>query len=283
MNYEEILQRVNDGTIIGRHENIPDEVYHDKRIGLSRSVLGKIDKSIDHMFVNEEMTPTKRYNLDLGNAIHTRCLEPHLFDSKYYANGLDKRTKDYKELVIKNEGKIALKPKDMDMISSIYSRYKDHPFVKENIDKDSNFENTYFFQKKNVLMKFRPDVASPNQRMMIDLKSTIDAYSFPKSVFNFKYDYQTGFYMTGMEILNYDYKDFVFLAVEKEPPFKIKPWYMPESGIELGKEIFEIYLSKYVRSTSRNYLSRKYKDDELPEMIDYPQWALDISKRINEI
>jgi exodeoxyribonuclease VIII len=87
--------------------------------------------------------------------------------------------------------------------------------------------------------KCRPDWISEDGGIVVDLKTTEDASprEFRRSIAKWRYHVQAGWYMAGIEAA-YGKRPsgFIFIAVEKKPPFAVGVYAADEQMIERGYE-----------------------------------------------
>jgi exodeoxyribonuclease VIII len=112
-----------------------------------------------------------------------------------------------------------------------------------------------------------------------DLKSCLDASpeEFAKTIFNMDYHIQAAMYVDGLKANNIDAKVFVFVAVEKEPPFAVGVYVLDNDYIEIGRQQYKKALQ---------ILAQCIKDNKYPayseDIVELkpPRWAF--TKRDNE-
>ena len=119
-------------------------------------------------------------------------------------------------------------------------------------------ETAYFGQIFNYDFKCKPDFFIPELKLCIDLKTTtsVSELDFTRSCVAFKYYIQAFIYC---KILNIPASNFVFLAIEKEPPYYASA-YTLESFFDLAeKEIKEsLYILENQHIYNKNVLIHSY-------------------------
>ena len=136
-------------------------------------------------------------------------------------------------------------------------------------------ELSYFWDDLGTIKgKCRPDWLSDDGEIVVDVKTTTDASprGFQKSISNWGYHLQLGWYMRGLQKLGFDTYDFIFIAIEKTPPFSVGVYRADRDMInhamqELDKLVPEI----------DNALQTKEFPDYTPEItsIGLPPWMTD--------
>ena len=127
------------------------------------------------------------------------------------------------------------------------------------------------------MVKFRPDIwlgeaDDPKSGIIVDLKSTGDARvkEFTRSVFNYGYDMQGGFYFEGFKRLGYRPKAFVLLAVEKSPPYAVRVYRLMPEVLEFGWNRIKDELRTFAKC-QHSGLWPAYESQV--EQIGLPAWA----------
>ena len=180
----------------------------------------------------------------LGSAFHSATLEPEKFDDEFAVkpdeiDGQGPRTKHYKEafeIMQKNEpDKSWLAPSDYDLVMDMAASALDHPILRTHMSESrSIIEGTGRFEMEGAKCKVRPDLYNPLAGVVLDLKSTLDASpkGFAKSVRQWGYTFQACWYMHGLRLIGEKPRQFIFLAVEKFPPFLTAAYTITASEID---------------------------------------------------
>ena len=255
------------------------DYHHDNR--LSRSGILKLmdnPAKFKYHYIdnNEEASETK--NLTLGSAIHTACLEPHLLYERYafYPEGIDARHKAGKEIKEANKDKKMLTFDDQKMLLDIQQSIFNNKIYQDHIQNNNNgmIECSLLYTSKveNIKLKSRPDFFNDN--VVIDLKScaSIKQRDFENSMAIYGYHIQAAMIQDALEQLTGKlYNDFIFLLVEKEPPYICKSYYLSPKAIEIGRQQYISTLHYY------NYLIKTNLWDEennLMSIATLPSWYL---------
>jgi exodeoxyribonuclease VIII len=215
------------------YHSLPPEI-------VSNSYLSRLDKCPANARVPQETTPT----LEFGQAVHSFVLEGKaIFDQRFaVAPAVDRRTVDGKAawaaFVETSEGKIVVKAEDFVKIYGIDQAVKSHPFAADLLA-DGIAETTAIWKDKKtgITCKCRPDWIPEGHNILVDLKTTKDAgeYGFGKSCSTYRYFQQAAFYKKGYSIASGTPIDaFVFIAVEKEFPFRTEIYAIDDDYLEWG-------------------------------------------------
>lgn len=232
----------------------------------------------DHVRPDREPEESKKH-LDFGTATHTAILEPDLlgqtciesppFNLKSPA-GRAERDKFAEE----NAGRIVLTPDEFKAVLAIRDRVHTHPVV-SGLLMGGKAEQSFFAidPETGELVKCRPDYLHENGFAMIDVKSTKDAgpEAFGKDGGNYKYDISVPWYF---DVLDYLYGEvpqhFIFLAIEKEPPYAMGLYYAKPKDIERARESARRNFARIVNAKRTNYWP-DYAEEVLP--FDLPGWV----------
>lgn len=217
-----------------------NEIYHSGP-GVSKSHLDAIaDKSPLHYwekYINpdrERAEPTPA--MIMGSAVHSAVLEPDLFPSEYVMapQGINKRTnagkEEYAAFERANAKKTVLDVEDYATCLAIRDAVYRHPVAGGLLTGGKAEQSFYGIDKETgELMKCRTDYMHDSGAMIVDLKTTDDASptGFGKSAANFRYPIQTAWYNGVLDAAFGEHpQDWVFLAVEKAPPYAVGIYFM---------------------------------------------------------
>ena len=158
---------------------------------------------------------------DLGSAVHAMVLEP---EKELVRRGpADRRGDKWRDakLAADLDGIILLPDAEYDIAETIAGaaiaqmpEWMDRPRITE----------ASFFALDSVTgmnIKCRPDIYIESEGLVVDLKTCTSASPrlFSRDVHNYGYALQAAFYLRVLQEAGFDARRFVFLAVEKEPPF----------------------------------------------------------------
>lgn len=216
--------------------------YH-AHSAVSKSGLDMVRRSPLHYW-NRYLNPDRVIEpptpaMVLGSALHARVLEPHLFDDEYIVapEGIDRRTKEGKllwaDFEAQAEGRTVLKAEDAAHIEAMAAAVHRHPAARTILRIPGQCEQSYFWidPETGEECKCRPDWHSDDRRLIADVKTTEDASpaGFGRSVIKYRYNVQAAFYQQGLGA-----EQFVFIAVEKKPPYAVAVYATPQSAIDRG-------------------------------------------------
>ncbi|BAO20632.1 hypothetical protein [Pseudomonas phage PPpW-3] len=108
--------------------------------------------------------------------------------------------------------------------------------------------------KTGELCRMRPDWLREDD-LIVDLKTTEDASpeGFARSIAKFRYDVQDAFYSDGFEaVTGRRPKGFVFIAVEKKPPYAVGVYVLDAESKELGRAQYRKNLDSLAECVKSN-------------------------------
>jgi PDDEXK-like domain of unknown function (DUF3799) len=149
-------------------------------------------------------------------------------------------------------GKKIVEQSDIDNVQRMRDAIMKHPAGAELLSTRGIVERTTQFTDPEIgaPCKCRPDFEHP-AGIIIDLKSTEDASpdGFGRSSYNYRYHVQAPFYMDGLNVDAGFEKitAFVFIAVEKNPPYNVGVYFADEGSIELGRRDYKANLARYMQ------------------------------------
>ena len=221
---------------------------------ISRSELWKISESPEKFKfykVNpQEPTPA----LLFGQVFHKLALQPRTFNKEFAVMpNIDRRTKDGKEIyqafIDESQGKTIITADMYDLAKEMCESLKKEPLAVKLLK--GKKEVPLFWKDKltSEECKCRYDVLNENfsQPIIVDLKSANSAANeeFMRSAINHGYDFQAAMYSEGY-LQNKGVKPlFVFIVVEKEPPYAVNIFQADELLIKRGYDLFREFMGTY--------------------------------------
>lgn len=209
----------------------------------------KYKYSIDHP---EEPTPA----LIFGQAFHTMALQPDEFDKQFAVlPNVDRRTKqgkaEYADFIEQNEGKTIITQDIFQQITEMCEKLNQNAFF-NSLMLNAEVEKPIFWVDEftGEFCKVRLDILNTNGSIpiIVDLKTTENANNkeFAMSAFKYGYHLQVGMY--GKGAMNYtkspEYR-FIFIAIEKKPPYAINIIEVDKEFKEYGEITFDEALAVY--------------------------------------
>ena len=258
-------------------EIISNAEYHGRKTHLSSTgvrTFKKNKKQFEYMLTNELIKQTKA--MADGTAVHAFFLERDKFNSDFVIKPADMRlnTKVGKEWALENQSKIII---DSELGNNLYEMEKsfmDSP-AKLIYDIKGQTELSYFWDDLGTIKGIcRPDWISDDGEIVVDVKTTTDASprGFQKSIANCGYHLQLGWYLRGLRKLGLPVKEFIFIAIEKTPPFCVGVYSADQKMINFAmKELDQLIPEIQTAMVSNEF------PDYTPEItsIGLPPWMTD--------
>lgn len=206
--------------------------------GVSKSDLDLIHRSPahyrEHLLNPEPPTPAMVW----GAMFHDLVLQPDVFDATYAVlpEGIDRRTKEGKQIwedwQTEFEGKT---PVDRPTLTEL-TAMRDALFANERAKNalTGGVPEQSLFWENGITCKARPDYTKPG--LLVDLKSCLDARPepFSKACWNYRYHVQAGWYGLGHQQSTGDKCEFLFIAIEKTPPYAVALYLADDSMVRQG-------------------------------------------------
>jgi exodeoxyribonuclease VIII len=240
--------------------DISIEQYH-AGPGVSRSGVKLFMRSplhYWHKYLNPNIKPetkpeiiTSRNALDFGNAFHAFVLEKEQFAKRYIVAEKHNRVttagkKARTEMLQAAQGRQLLCSEAFEQIKAMAAQINASTTASALID-GALYEKSIFWRdnESGLLCKVRPDIWRKNKmsrNIIVDVKTCDDAspQAFERSIYLYGYDLQAAMIHEALHALyNINVMDFVFIAVEKEPPYAIGLYPLHENAIHKGIEDFK--------------------------------------------
>jgi hypothetical protein len=231
------------GTAPGVYPGLPDDVYH-RDPAASSTVLRKLltdpAAKVDYQRRNP---PGPKRVFDLGTATHTEVLG--VGAGTVEVPFPDYRKKDAQQLrdAAYDAGQTPLLTRELAMVNAMADSIRRHPEAGPWIDAWGDPELSVWWadEQTGVPCRARYDKAVRDRAgrlVIVDLKTAIDASDFAisKSVASHGYHQQEAHYRAGAIAAGLDDDPaFVFIFVEKEPPYLVNVIQLDGSAVETGQ------------------------------------------------
>lgn len=266
---------------LGIHLDVSEDVYHARELGVaSKSGLDELSKSPAHYHSWVAGAHGKSgAALRFGQALHCAILTPGLCASRYVAEPDfgDCRKKENKALrdewLAEHGDKVRISDDDYWTIEGIQKSIQSHPIASKLLrDGSSEVSLSWVDEVTGVRCKARVDYWVPSKHLAIDLKTTSDASpdAFARSIYNYRYHVQEAFYRRGFEACGEQIDAFVFLAVEKVPPFALAVYMLDSNAVNAGLNVAVRDMTTLAKCLSTNTWPG-YSDHIVT--LELPRWA----------
>ena len=111
-------------------------------------------------------------------------------------------------------------------------------------------------EETGILCRCRPDFLIEEEHgvTIVDLKTTRDASIewFSRDLRRYKYFLQAAYYSDGIEVITKKPTIFIFMAIEKTPPYEIGLYVADETVIECGRAAYKKALKRFKKCNDEN-------------------------------
>lgn len=259
--------------------DLPDTAYH-ADAALSATFLKTIiQRSPAHAYAALLEPHDETRALLLGRAVHGRILEPETFAARFaVAPRVDRRTNagkaEWKTFAADHPGAVILTEDDAAVVEGIAAAFAAHPLAGR-VFRGGAAEVSGFFvdDLTGAACRIRPDYLRLADCLLIDLKTTQDAgpREFERSIARYGYHIQAAHYCAGYRaITGEDPADFLFVAVEKAPPYAVGLYRLDDDAMAEGARLRRRALDIAARCLDSGKWP-SYSDEV--QSISIPRWA----------
>lgn len=203
--------------------------------------------------------PAESAAMLLGQALHVALLEPQLFERQYVAAPvLDKRTvagkATWAEFQAANGHRIVLKADEMDQCRALADAALQHPIAGPLLAAPGVNEASLVWHDDAHMLacKARLDRLCEYEgySTIVDVKSARDASprGFAADAARFGYATQAAFYLAGADALAPLPRRFIFLVIEKDPPYAVACYELDEGFLEAGRAAVRDAMTQYANA-----------------------------------
>jgi len=256
---------------------------------MNQSTLKQGLRSMQHLKSAIEGDNRKETDaLRFGQLVHTAILEPESLSMEYaIAPSVDRRTKagkqEWEDFTRVHSDKVVVKREDYDKAIAMRESVMQHPAAKALLNRKRMTEVTATWNHDGIDCKARLDgYIGPKGKakpIILDLKTAMDASTdgFSRAVAKFNYHLQQAFYVDAVKAIKKRHAQFIFIAVEKEPPYAVGVYTLNDEAEEVGRKMYEDVLTRWRDSVQSNYAVGY--GDSIQE-IELPGWAVSTSELI---
>lgn len=246
---------------------------------LSPSGAKLLARSPAHYRHNRDNPPTETPALRIGKALHCLALEGRAayavaFAVEPKADGRTKEGKAIKAAFAESaEGKTIIAASEAEIVEGMAAGILAHPLAPALLaDGTPELSMVWTDPESGAECKGRADLARLADGCLLDLKTALSAApgDFARSVLAYGYHCQAAAYESGCKALGEEIRDFLFVVVEKAPPYLAAVYRLPYSFLELGRRQWA--------AACRTYAECREKDawpGYAPGIteLDLPRWA----------
>lgn len=221
---------------------------------ISRSELFKISESPEKFKYYQENPEPPTPSLVFGQLFHAMALQHETVNDMFaVAPNVNRRTEAGKEAFAEfkaeSENKTVVTADMYEQATEMCEALNRNEFVKKLLNGEK--EKVFFWNDDltGEQCKCRTDCLTElgDNLIIVDLKSTENAETeaFMKSAIKYGYDFQSAMYSKGIETNTGKKPIFVFIAIEKKPPYAINILQADELLVRRGYDLFREYIGIY--------------------------------------
>lgn len=231
---------------------LDESLYHNTKALISKSALDIFARSPLHYLHSLDAPPrVPTDDMKAGSAFHVLTLEPDLYNRKVAVmpesiaamNMQSSTNRKVRDAWIADEarGRIVLKPSQHEATAAMARAVRSHPAAKKLLRRgESEVTAIWTDPETELRCKSRADWLSDVDGVYVDLKSTVsaDKDTFRRTVGAHRYHVQDALYTRAFEENGITVRDFVFIAVEREPPYAVACYQLGVSSKMKGEELY---------------------------------------------
>ena len=230
------------------------EQEYRKHPAISRSELFKISESPEKFKYYREHPEKPTPALVFGQLFHAMALTPEIVWEQFAVMpNVDRRTKvgkeAFAEFEAQAEGKIIVSGDVVEQATAMCEALNKNEFVQKLFKGEKEKPFFWVDEMTNEECKCRTDVLTEvgENLIIVDLKSTDNAETdaFMRSAIKYGYDLQSAMYSEGVKVNTGKEPLFVFIAIEKKPPYAINILQADKLLVRRGYDLFRECLGVY--------------------------------------
>jgi exodeoxyribonuclease VIII len=218
--------------------------------------------------------------LRFGILVHYAILEGDKYKESFHVRpeGMKLTTKEGKKWKEEHGDKPNVSFDEAAQITSMVDSVRKHNYARALLQSGQPERSLFVFDKLETLRKSRLD-ALTDGNIIPDIKTCLSASddAFSRAILNRRYHVRAAYYLDNCNLLNIDKDHFMFICVEKTPPYAVRCLKLDGTAIMWGRKLYEAELQTY-----RNCL----ESDEWPcyetsyAEIALPDWEM---RRIDQL
>lgn len=221
---------------------------------ISRSELFKISESPEKFKYYQDHPEEPTPSLIFGQLFHAMALQPETVNDQFaVAPNVDRRTKAGKEefaaFAEAAKGKTIVSADMVEQATEMCEALKKNSFVQKLLAGEKEKPFFWVDELTGEECKCRVDCLTEvgENTIIVDFKTTDNAETdaFVRSAVKYGYDFQSGMYCDGVKANIGKKPLFLFIAIEKKPPYAINILQADEILVRRGYDLFREYIGVY--------------------------------------
>lgn len=249
--------------------------------GISHSQLLKLLESPEKFQYLQEHPEEPTEAMIFGQAFHMMVLQPGIWARNFtVAPECNRRTKAGKErwniFLEESKGKTVLSNSTFVQIKEMADKLCMNKLISRLLDGECEKEFFWNDDQTGERCKCRVDSLSciGIQQVITDIKTTTnaDTKSFMRDAIKYGDHVQTAMYIDGVQAITGKETDFIFIAIEKKPPYAINIMQADPLFIDYGRKEYKRLLNQYHEcKTSDNWYGYNGKENYINALC-LPEW-----------
>lgn len=259
----------------GIYHNIPEAQYR-AIDAMNYSRIKLLSKSVELFKWRETHPISATPEMDFGRIVDALLHEPDAFKERFaVAPECDRRTKAGKEAYAAFEasaaGKECVKADDYQRAVAAVEAVHLHAIASQLYTSGKPQVCIVWNDRETgVLCKGRIDWLTASAICDCKTAKTVDPKPFASQMYELGYHIQSAFYQDGLYELTGNRLPFTFVAVESQPPHRVKTFSPDKYTIQAGRQAYRRGLYAYSLCNKID----TWRDNEYLEEIQLPMWAL---------
>jgi exodeoxyribonuclease VIII len=271
---------------LGIHRALSEAAYR-AAPGLNISLLKHMALSPLHCRQEQTAPVASTPAQELGQAFHAALLEPEKFQAEFFrAPVADRRSNvgkaKWADAWAAHPGQTPLQAADYDWIDgaceALWKRPDVHALLGASTPGMNEVSVFWEWRVEDVPIRAKGRIDRLTQltsaATIVDVKTCplgrAAPAAFPREVARYHYQAQAAYYLDGLEILSPRKRGWLWLVVEKEPPFAHAIYEPLPEVLAMGRALYERWLARYVACAMKNDWPG-YEAGVTP--IDLPPWV----------
>lgn len=257
------------------------EREYDKAPGIRRSLLWELRKSPAHLKWRMDNPPEATPALIFGQALHAAALTPEDYGRQFAVMpNADRRTKAGREAwdaaAAEAQGRTQIAFDWAEQIAAMVQAVRGNPMAARLLD--GPHETSYFWADPltGEACKCRTDAETDigDMHLIVDIKTCQDASTaeFMRDAIRYGYDVQAAMYTDGVRTATGREAMFVFIAVEKTPPYAINILQADPGFLAYGQDRYRHLLGVYHDCRVRDSWPGYTGHDNDINALELPAW-----------
>jgi len=211
--------------------------------------------------------------MEFGSAFHCRLLEHERYEKDYEVfNGARMTQANIADAA--DRGKLLIRARDLVHQTCMLGALDKNSAAKHIMEKVEDREVTVIWNDpgSDVLCRGRPDALVPEWETVVDIKTSKSATreSFQRTLADFQHHISAAMYIDGLRWNNYEYSSFIFIVIQREPPYEVAVFELDPEDLDRGRRQYKALLAEWKLCMETNHWPDRV---EGVQVIGLPSWV----------